>query len=174
VPRKQRLQWLATYEMKRDHDLIYGIVKGSPDFLLFIPRKEATDLADIWEALITAKTWGGFRAKMPPEDYEEYMVDSFDDCERPRPDDDTPFERVDEGWLGTDVVEWPIDPMNWMDTYVPAAVMALEVHGGDGDRRKIYATHEVEALTILRREGYEVERDDDLVMSSCGAYWAGG
>jgi hypothetical protein len=64
--------------------------------------------------------------------------------------------------------------MNWIDTYVPGAVMALEAHIGGGDRCTIYATHEAEALTILHREGYEVERDDDLVKSACGTYWAGG
>lgn len=80
--------------MKRDHDLIYGVLKGSPDILLFMPRKQATDLARVWAALHTAKTWGDFRDKMPLDDYEEYMVARFDDRENPRPADAEPFKRA--------------------------------------------------------------------------------
>ena len=47
--------------------------------------------------------------------------------------------------------EWPDEPMYWMDTYVPPAFMVLgtpivNVFGGSW----IYATHEAEALRILR------------------------
>ena len=42
--------------MKRDHELIYTIHKGAPHFLVFMPGKEATDLARVRVALNAAET----------------------------------------------------------------------------------------------------------------------
>ena len=161
-----------TNELERDHNLVYGVLKDSPDILLFMPRKQAKDLARVWDALDTAETWGDFRDKMPTDNYEEYMVGCFDDCKSPRPADDAPFKRADEGYLGTDVAEWPINPIYWMDTYVPGAVMALGTPIKDlFDCSTVDAVYEVEALRILRQEGYQVERNDDLAKAACGEYW---
>lgn len=152
--------------MERDHDLIYTVVSASPDCLLFIPRKEAMDLARIWNALRTAKTWREFRDKMPADEYEDYMVRSFDDNGKRQPKEDASFKATEEGW---DNGEWPTNPEYWMDSYVPASVMALgtpieNVFGGSW----IYASHEMEALRILREEGYRVERNDELAQEARG------
>lgn len=165
------------YEIARDHDLIYAIHKNapiekSPDFLLFMPRKLAMDLANAWDALRHSKTWGEFRSKMPADEYDDYMARSFDDCGKQRPADSEVFSPTDEGWQDG---EWPDNPEYWMDTYVPSAVMALgtpiaNVFGGSW----ILTTHEAEALSILREEGYQVERDDDLVKAACGDWWGDG
>jgi len=154
-----------------DHDLIYGIMKSTPDFLLFIPRKEATNLAQIWDALHHAKTWGEFRSKMPADEYEDYMVRSFDDSEKTRPSDAEAFSPTEEGWEDG---EWPTSPLYWWDSYVPRSIRALgtpivNVFGGSW----IYATHEAEALRILRDEGYKVERNDKLAVEACGDDGAG-
>jgi hypothetical protein len=54
---------------------------------------------------------------------------------------------------------------------VPASVMELgtpivNVFGGSW----IYASHDAEALNILREEGYRVERDDELAKAACGEF----
>jgi hypothetical protein len=150
------------------HDLIYTIVSASFDWLLFIPRKEAMDLARTWDALGTAQTWQEFRDKISAGEYEDYMVRSFDDTGKRRPKDDAPFKATDEGWEDG---EWPTNPIYWMDSYVPASVMELgtpivNVFGGSW----IYADREAEALNILREEGYRVERDDELAKAACGEF----
>jgi hypothetical protein len=158
----------ATAEVDSAHDLIYTIVSASFDWLLFFPRKEAMDLARTWGALGAAKTWREFRDKMLADEYEDYMVRSFDDAGERRPKDDEPFKATDEGWENG---EWPTNPIYWMDSYVPGSVMALgtpiqNVFGGSW----IYASREAEALLILREEGYRVERDDDLARDACGEF----
>jgi hypothetical protein len=159
-------------DLKGDHDLVYGVLKADPDILVFVPRREAVSLESVWDALHTAKTWGDFRDKMPPDDYEEYMVACFDDCESPRPADEAPFKRADEGFLGTDIVEWPVNPVYRMDTYVPDAVMGLGTPIKNlFDYSYINAEHENEALMILRLEGYQAERNDSLVKAACGEWW---
>lgn len=157
---------------ERDHDLIYAIHKNAPDFLVFMPRKRAADLARVWDALYSARTWGEFRNKMPAEEYDDYMTRSFDDNEKPRPRDDEAYSQTEEGWEDG---EWPENPMYWMDTYVPPAIMALgtpitTVFGGS----TIYASKQTEALRILRQEGYTVERNDDLLKEACGQWWGVG
>jgi hypothetical protein len=166
--------WLMAADLgiARDHDLVYAIHKNAPDFLVFMPRKKAIELTMIWDALDSAKTWGEFRRKMPPEEYDEYMERSFDEDEKPRPKDEEAFSPTDRGWEDG---EWPENPMYWMDTYIPPSVMALgtpitTVFGGSW----IYATLETEALKILHEEGYKVEQDYDLVKAACGQWWGVG
>jgi hypothetical protein len=164
---------------ERDKDLIYGVLKmpkhphmeDYPDYLVFIPRKMATDLASDWEALHTATTWGEFRAKMPPEEYEAYMARSFDEDNAPRPNDETQFTPTEEGWSTGPEGYWPDNPMYWMYTFVPKAVWALRSGGTDP---YIWVTEEVEALRILHQEGYRVERNDELTKAACGEYLESG
>jgi hypothetical protein len=97
----------------------------------------------------TAKTWREFRNQMPTDEYEDYMVRSFDDNDRPRPEDGAPFKATDEGW---DDGEWPTNPIYWMDSYLPGSVMALgtpikNVFGGSW----IYASYESEALKFSKK-----------------------
>jgi hypothetical protein len=52
------------------NELVYGAVT---DYLVFIPRERALELTAVREALESAKTWGEFRRRISPEDYEHAL-----------------------------------------------------------------------------------------------------
>jgi HEAT repeat protein len=52
-------------------DLVFGEIDGS---LVFLPRAMAEDLAAVWKALGSAKTWAQFRSMVSPQRYEETVA----------------------------------------------------------------------------------------------------
>jgi hypothetical protein len=69
---------------KEQIEVVYGVVGES---LIFILRAEADRLAAIHHALNSSKTWGDFKAAVPPEVYEQVLELRNDDED----EDDEPF-----------------------------------------------------------------------------------
>jgi hypothetical protein len=153
-------------QVPTNDDVVYGVYGETESTLVFIPRARALSLAQIWDAITTAKTWKDFRQKMPRDVYEEHMATIYDEANEPRPADGRDFcydEEISLDW------EWPSNPMDDMSAFLPNAVIALgRPIINYGDFFTIDPRHEDEVLRILRADGWLIERDDDLISRACG------
>jgi hypothetical protein len=88
--------------------------------LVFAPEELALGNAKLHRALGRARTWGEFRAMVPPAEYSA-IVQSFDNCgeRRPKSSDRFSAEQID-GWSDGDYPEWL---QQNMDIYLPDAVL---------------------------------------------------
>lgn len=71
----QQLNLLTGQPEKDDsaeRDLVYGSSRFATS-LVFIPRDTATDLATIWMALVSSKTWGEFRVSVGHRIYQSVL-----------------------------------------------------------------------------------------------------
>lgn len=158
--------------------IVYGMTNLG---LLFIPETRANELADSNKALLTAKTWGEFKALVSQEMYEFYLVYSYH-YEGPREPEDgdyTPFDIAPETpFTPNDVVMYDVLPAHpeiemseWMPEEIQAkfgrkmgySAMDMNVPGGS-----ILVLKEKQMDKIvaeLEKLGYVCRRDDDLLMA---------
>lgn len=158
--------------------IVYGMTNLG---LLFIPETRANELADSNKALLTAKTWGEFKAQVSQEMYEFYLVNSYhyEGPEEPEDGDYAPFDvapetpftpndvvRYDErpAYPEIEMSEWmPVEIQDKIGSKMGYSAMDMNVPGGyilvleDKQMGNIVAE--------LERLGYECRRDDDLLMA---------
>jgi hypothetical protein len=67
----------------------------------------------------------------------------------------------------TDGGEWPWNPLEEMETFLPDDVRALANPIKLGDFFTIDPVHEAKIVTMLGSTGWKLERDDRLVRSAC-------
>lgn len=93
--------------MADERDIVY--TRDCYFGVLFAEREIARRAAQVFRAVAESKTWGEFRRRMPPEDWEE-VLEVFRDRETNVPSDDTPFSSDDlpkwgdDGWY---IGLWP-------------------------------------------------------------------
>lgn len=141
-------------------DLVFGVVDDS---LVFLPRKQATKLFAIHEALATAKTWGELHKALPRDAWEEVL----DMVDRP-PRKDAPF---DSGQLGgyCDGLwpAWPAGDMaRWVPKTIPHATVESSVH--DGPFLQLDPAHRDEIVAAFEAAGFRCTEKQAMVRHACG------
>jgi hypothetical protein len=144
--------------------LVYGICGDVVPTLVFIPRARAVELALVWRAIRTSKTWREFREKMPRDIYLVRMKASFDENGKRRPagGDKFDYDAI------SDEDEWPSNPMDDMEEFLPAPVAAFHRPFKYRDFFTIDPVHEAQVLRLLRTDGWYVRRSNRLVTRACG------
>jgi len=157
--------------------IVYGPIPDEGNYA-FLEEPHARDSLACWSAFNTARTWREFWAKLPQRyhsrvDHPGHIDPELYAPEDVHPVDDTPFDgaRLDpEGefpplahteaaaeWMPEDIVERYGSFQNgWMtDTWI------------------VYRVEHAEAVANeLRRRGYEVKRDDELIKYTCSYHAA--
>lgn len=160
---------LTAEEMK---DLIYGEVAES---LVFIPRKQAEELASVWVALGASSTWGEFRARVSTQRFDEFvgLAGDFEDdsgAGAPPPDDEL-FPGTDAGVVcDGDYPEWPAQEMlEWMPQSVLESRYAdVDDSIHNGEYLILDPSAEEQILALLRAEGFNTTKDPALVSRAAG------
>jgi hypothetical protein len=177
--------------------LVYGQVD---DYLVFIPRQRAIELAAVHSALQSAKTWGEFRAQVMPRDYEDaltWYADalSFEDfCaeesidlarraeawsryqqlsigERPPLDGDEFKREHIPPFFDGDYPEWPAGSMRvWVPEHIQLTIGQVKDSNLNGDFLTFSPRKEQRAVAAFEAAGYSCCRDDDLTRRASG--WA--
>lgn len=158
--------------------IIYGITGFG---LLFVPERRAKELADGNRALLTAKTWGEFKALVSKELYEFYLPKSsyYEGPYEPEDGDYTPYDIAPETpFTPNDVLtyeELPANPEIEMTEWMPGEIQeqfgqkmryaAMDMNVPDGEILVLEEEQMDEIVTELEKHGYACKRDDDLLMA---------
>jgi hypothetical protein len=171
--------------------VVYGTVGES---LIFIPRKQAEELATVWAAL-GSRTWGELRSRLSRKRFEKlkHLLDRIDfdtfyeeqRKENPRltrkkaleayrelePDERLPLD--DEPCCLPDAVgdgdwpEWPAQEMlKWMPENIPGA--RGEMSFLNGPCLTLDPAHEAEIVAAVEAAGYRCIKEERLVRQACG------
>jgi hypothetical protein len=153
--------------------------------LLFVPESRAKELAESNKALLTAKTWGEFKALVSLEMYVFYACNSdhyegpFDPIFDPEDEDYNFYDIPQETpFTPNDVVTYdvlPAYPEIEMSEWMPEEIQvkygrktrysAMDMNVPDGDILVLKEKQTDEIVTELEILGYECHRDDDLLMA---------
>ncbi|NLI08744.1 MAG: hypothetical protein GX457_16895 [Thermotogaceae bacterium] len=156
--------------------IIYGITNLG---LLFVPESRAKELADSNKALVTAKTWGEFKALVSQEMYEFYLVNSahYEGPDEPEDGVYTPYDIPPETpFTPNDVMTYDVLPAipeiemsEWMPEEIQAKFgrktryTAMDMNVPEGDILVFTEKQMDKIVTELEKLGYECRRDDDLL-----------
>ena len=158
--------------------IIYGITNLG---LLFVPESRAKELADSNKALVTAKTWGEFKALVSQEMYEFYLINSahYEGPDEPEDGDYTPYDIAPETpFIPNDVVTYdvlPAYPEIEMSEWIPEEIQAkfgrktrysaMDMNVPDDAILVLKEKQMDEIVAELVKLGYVCRRDDDLLMA---------
>ena len=158
--------------------IIYGITGLG---LLFVPESRAKDLAESNKALLTAKTWGEFKALVSREMYEFYLVNSafYEGPDEPEDGDFAPYDIPPETpFTPNDVVTYDalpaypeIEMLEWMPEEIQAkfgkkaSYSAMDMNVPEGDILVLKEKQMDEIVAALEKLRYECRRDDDMLMA---------
>jgi len=80
-----------------------------------IPREEAEALVAIRMAIAAARTWGDFKARIPPGAWDD-LVELYEESDEELPEVDAPFDADDFlGYADGDYPAWPAQmALDWM------------------------------------------------------------
>ena len=156
--------------------IIYGITRLG---LLFVPESRAKELAEGNKALLTAKTWGEFKALVSTELYVFYLTKSsyYEGPYEPEDGDYTPYAIAPETpFTPNDVVTYdglPGNPEIEMSEWMPEEIQekygtkmryaAMDMNVPDGDILVLEEEQMDEIAAELEKAGYVCKRDDDLL-----------
>jgi hypothetical protein len=150
----------------RGETLVYGHPNGE-DELVFIPEAEAKELAQLWEALRSATTWGEFNLSAPYKRLQE-ALELFG--EGKPPGDDDAFDG--EALVDSISWDWPPWPAQRMLEWVPADIQERFGDVGtsmvSGDALYIDEAAETGIVAALEQAGYRCMHDDELVARASG------
>ncbi len=153
--------------------------------LLFVPESRAKELAESNQALLTAKTWGEFKALVSPEMYVFYACNSdhyegpFDPIFDPEDEDYNFYDIPPETpFTPNDVVTYDVLPAypeiemsEWMPEEIQAKYghktrySAMDMHVPEGEILMLNEKQMDEIAAELEKHGYACRRDDDLLMA---------
>ena len=158
--------------------IVYGITNLG---LLFVPESRAKKLAESNKALLSAKTWGEFKALVSQEMYEFYLVNSahYMGANEPEDGDYTPYDIAPETpFTPNDVVTYdalPAYPEIEMSEWMPEGIQAkfgrkvrysaMDMNVPEGQILVLEEKQMDEIVAVLEKLGYKCRRDDDLLMA---------
>ena len=146
-----------------ERNLFYRAVESA----VFAPKSLAEKTDRINRALNKSKTWGGFRRRMPPDEYEELMRQEFDEVDEERPDASEWFDSSSiSGYSDGDYPDW-LQPR--MDEWLPVDLLRKyakrERSTINGDFWHIPESKASALARELRTRGYRVTKKPDLEFS---------
>ena len=131
--------------------------------------------------MLTAKTWGEFKALVSKEMYEFYLENSsyYEGPDEPEDGDYAPYDiKPETPFTPNDVVTYAalpaypeIEMSEWMPKEIPAkfgrkiGYSAMDMNVPDGDILVLKEKQMDEIVAVLEKLGYECRRDDDLLMA---------
>lgn len=130
--------------------LVYGEL---PDWgLVFIPEREALELARLYQALLFAETWGELKASITPGRWRQIISASFRDDEEPAPADDDPFDTGQLWGYGDGLwPEWPAQrQLAWMPKDIQQRFGEVDTGSPNGEALVIDAASEADVVAALR------------------------
>ena len=158
--------------------IIYGITGLG---LLFVPESRANELAEGNKALLTAMTWGEFKALVSTELYVFYLTKSsyYEGPYEPEDGDYRPFDIAPETpFTPNDVLtyeELPANPEIEMTEWMPEEIQqkfgrkmryyAMDMNVPRGEILVLEEKQMDEIAAELEKSGYVCKRDDDLLMA---------
>ena len=161
-----------------EKSIIYGKTNLG---LLFVPESRAKELAESNKALLTAKTWGEFKALVSKEMYEFYLVNSafYEGPDEPEDGDYSPYDIPPETpFTPNDVLtyeELPANPEIEMTEWMPEEIQvkygrkthycAMDMNVPDGEILVLNEKQMDEIVVELGKHGFVCRRDDDLLMA---------
>lgn len=163
----------------KEKTIIYGF---SPLGLLFIPESRAKELADFYNTLVTAKTWGEFREMVSKEIYEFYLPESMhyqgpsdanvEDLEAFYIPDETPFTPNDiftfdhlPGHPEIEMAKWiPVDIQEEFGRRF--SYIAEDMNVPAGEALELDETQLDEIVEALEARGFKCRRDDELILAA--------
>ena len=152
--------------------LVYGVFQA--DELVFIPKQQALELAQLWRALDSAQTWADFRRLAPNHLYADAVERIQDDPDSTLsdagPDLQAAFDRDDiPGHADGD---WPLFPPQQMLDWVPQDIRAgygrTITTVFNGDYLCFAANDAAKIVRALAQHGYTCEPDENLVKAATG------
>lgn len=162
----------------KEKTIVYGITNLG---LLFVPESRAKELAESNKALLSAKTWGKFKALVSQEMYEFYLVNSahYMGANEPEDGDYTPYDIAPETpFTPNDVVTYdalPVYPEIEMSEWMPEGIQAkfgrkvrysaMDMNVPEGQILVLEEKQMDEIVAELEKLGYECRRDDDILMA---------
>jgi hypothetical protein len=151
--------------------LVYGVfpdaVNGTE--LIFVPEREAHELAQVHGALSDAETWGDVKASISPRHWQQ-IADAYREDYEPPPADDDAFDRsAVPGLEDGDWPEWPAQEMlRWMPEDIRDRFGEVATSTLNGELLLLQAGAETELVAALRDAGFDCRRDDALVSRASG------
>ena len=148
--------------------LVYGEM---PDWgLVFIPEREALEVAQVHRAIWDAETWGELKASITPGRWRQIISASFLDDEEPVPADDDPFDSQQLWGYGDGLwPEWPAQrQLVWMPKGIQERFGVVDTGSPNGEALVIDPACESQIVAALKKAGYVCMRDDHLVELASG------
>ena len=153
-------------------EIVFGEIEMGYAYLVFVPAALATELRETRRALAEAETWGDLRQRLPAHRFEEavaQVAESVDGEEHDVPADNEPFSTDQLAAFGDG--DWPTWPAQHQLEWMPDDVQALAEPAENrfnGEWLEFPPAREAEVVAALRRHGYEVREDHDLVRAASG------
>jgi hypothetical protein len=147
--------------------LVFGYLHD--EALIFVPEREAVELAELRRAVGTARTWGELKANIPPKRWRQ-VASAFEVGDERLPSDDEPFDADHvPGYADGDWPDWPAQRMlEWMPSEVRERFGKLELSVLNGEYLALDPARESEIVSALRKAGYDCRPDDRLVREASG------
>jgi hypothetical protein len=149
---------------KLTRNIVYRIVE---DTAIFASREAAEQSDQIHRAIDSSRTWGEFKKRMPPAEYESLMVRQFDENNELRPNAREPFdaEQID-GYMDGDYPPWL---MQSMDAFLPMELLqrfgVKDASTINGDYWNIPPKNVNDLVRALIEMGFTVMEEPDMEFS---------
>lgn len=150
---------------RRPRPVLYWRISPANEDLVFARPERAEEIDALHAAITQSRTWGEFRAAMPPEEYERIVEIAFEEegLERPSPDEQFDSGRV-PGFCDGDYPPWL---QKEMADVLPAEVVSRfcrwETTCINGHVLRLEEKYRAPVVAMLLRAGYEVVRREDLM-----------
>ena len=142
--------------------LLYRVVPHNGG-VVFADPERAAYIAKIHEAINSSRTWGDFKAAMPPEEYFD-IVSAYEDQDEAIPDPSMAFSSENvPGWSDGDYPPWL---QKEMETILPKSI--LEQFGErqstflNGDFWLIPENNMADVCAALEAQGWQLELAQNL------------
>lgn len=156
---------------EHEKNLICGIFADT--YVVMADEKTARELAKVWQALDTAKTWAEVREIMPEAYFNEIwqlIAEDVNQGGEPLPDMAKAFDPVElPGYMDGDWPAWPAASMlDWVPKSIQARYGKTVATRLNGDFLEIAPEHLEAVIQELENLGYHCRRDDELIAKICG------
>lgn len=157
-------------EADNPNEVVWGCPDG--DEPVFILRRRAEDLATLWSALSSARTWGDLRRSLPPRLFRETVDACWGDDDEL--DDDEIFSYDSVGVIADG--DFPGIPTQEVLAWMPADIREQYGDVGmsmvSGPLLSFRSDDAAAIAAALEEQGFATTRDDDLVASACAWLWS--